>query len=102
MSVDQQLSEAVALFNRRDYFACHELLEHAWHDAADPDKAFYEGLVRLATGLHLRLNRGAPQGAINLLTQGLMRLEDYRPAHHGVDVARLYRDVDAHVVIMRS
>jgi predicted metal-dependent hydrolase len=92
-----KLKDAVALFNRREYFACHEVLEEAWREAVEEDKAFYEGLIRLATGLHLRLNRRAPQGAINLLTQGLMRLEDYRPMHHGIDVTRLYDDIDTHV-----
>jgi predicted metal-dependent hydrolase len=92
-----KLKDAVVLFNRRAYFDCHELLEEIWHEAAEEDKAFFEGLIRFATGLHLRFNRRAPQGAINLLTQGLMRIENYRPTHHGIDVARLYDDIDIHV-----
>ncbi|MEW6298874.1 MAG: DUF309 domain-containing protein [Thermodesulfobacteriota bacterium] len=92
-----KLKDAITLFNRREYFACHQILEDAWHEATEEEKAFYEGLIRLATGLHLRFNRRAPQGAINLLTQGLMRLEDYRPTYHGVDVGRLYDDIEAHL-----
>lgn len=92
-----KLKDAITLFNRGEYFTCHQLLEEVWHEATDEEKAFYEGLIRLATGLHLRFNRRALQGAINLLTQGLMRLEDYRPTHQGVDVARLYDDIEAHL-----
>lgn len=95
--MQQKLKDAVVLFNRREYFECHEVLEEAWHEATEQDKPFYEGLIRLATGLHLRFHRRVPQGAINLLTQGLMRLEDYRPTYHGVDVARLSDEIDAHV-----
>ena len=92
-----KLKDAIALFNRHAYFDCHEVLEEIWREASEEDKAFYEGLIRLATGLHLRFNRRAPQGAINLLTQGLMRLETYRPTYRGIDVARLYAEIDAHV-----
>ena len=91
-----KLKDAIRLFNRREYFACHQVLEEAWHEVAEEDKLFYEALIRLATGLHLRFNRGGTHGATNLLTQALMRLEDYRPTHHGIDVAQLYNDVDTH------
>ena len=92
-----RLKDAVTLFNRREYFSCHEVLEEIWHTAVEEDKNFYEGLIRFATGLHLRFNRRAPQGAINLLTQGLMRIENYRPTHHGLNVSRLYDEIDAHL-----
>ena len=97
-----KLKEAVALFNKHEYFSCHEVFEEIWHEASAEEKNFYEGLIRLATGLHLRFNRHNPQGAINLLTQGLIRLEDYRPLHQGVDVARLYTDVDTHLEELKA
>ena len=31
-----------------------------------------------------------------------MRLEDFRPSSHGIDVARLYRDIDAHVADLKA
>ena len=100
--MDERLKEAVALFNQREYFSSHEILEEIWHQSDVKDKNFYEGLIRLATGLHLRFNRRIPQGAINLLTQGLMRLESYRPACHGLDVARLYDDIEAHLESLKA
>src|SRR5215510_1456371 len=92
-----KLKDAVALFNRREYFASHEILETIWQEAVTEDKVFYECLIRFATGFHLRFNRRNRQGAINLLTQGMMQLENYRPTHLGIDVARLYDDINAHV-----
>lgn len=97
-----KLKEAVRLFNRRAYFDCHQLLEEVWQTAAAPDKPLYEALIRLSTGLHLRFQRGGGQGAINLLTQALMRLEDLRPAAHGIDVARLYRELDRHIEDLKA
>jgi predicted metal-dependent hydrolase len=97
-----KLREAVRLFNRREYFSCHQILEEGWSEIAAEDQAFYEALIRFATALHLRFNRGASQGTINLLTQGLMRLESYRPSHHGVNVARLYTEVDTHAEHLKT
>ena len=97
-----KLKEAIRLFNRRNYFDSHQALEEVWQEADAADRALYEALIRLATGLHLRFNRGGSQGAINLLTQALMRLEDFRPTSHGIDVARLYQDIDAHVTDLKA
>lgn len=97
MTPSPKLKEAVRLFNRRAYFDCHQLLEEVWQAADEADKPLYEALIRLSTGLHLWSHRGGGQGAVNLLTQALMRLEDFRPEAGGIDVARLYRDVDRRV-----
>ena len=97
-----KLKKAIASFNRREYFECHEALEEMWQEAEGEEKAFYESLIRFATGFHLRLNRRNRQGAINLLTQGLMTIETYRPAYLGVDVTRLYADMAAHVESLKA
>lgn len=101
--MDGKLKEAITLFNRRAYFESHEILEGMWQDATEEaDKTFYESLIRFATGLHLRFHRRNRQGAINLLTQGLMKIEEYRPAYLGIDVVRLYDDIDAHVDSLKA
>lgn len=97
-----KLKGAVRLFNRRAYFDCHQLLEEIWREADAPDKALYEALIRLSTGLHLWFHRGGGQGAVNLWTQALMRLEDFRPEAQGIDVARLYNDVDRRVQDLKA
>jgi hypothetical protein len=97
-----KLKDAIALFNRHHYFESHEVLEEIWQGAEEADKTFYESLIRFATGLHLRFHRRNRQGAINLLTQGLMKIENYRPAYLDVDVARLYEDISAHVEVLKA
>src|SRR5439155_939259 len=79
----------VRLFNRGRYLEAQQVWEAAWRDAASPDRAFLEALVQLAAGLHLRTRRGATRGAVHLLAQALVALDDYRPAAHGVDVDAL-------------
>lgn len=102
MTMSPKLKEAVRLFNRRAYFDCHQLLEEVWREADAPDKALYEALIRLSTGLHLWFHRGGGQGAVNLWTQALMRLEDFRPEAQGIDVARLYNDMDRRVQDLKT
>ena len=102
MAMSPKLKEAVRLFNRRAYFDCHQLLEEIWREADAPDKPLYEALIRLSTGLHLWFHRGGGQGAVNLWTQALMRLEDFRPEAQGIDVARLYNDVDRRVQDLKT
>jgi uncharacterized protein len=86
----------VRLFNAGRYLSAQQVWEEAWREAAEDERAFLEALVQLAGGLHLRTRRGALRGAVQLMSQALILLEDYRPEKHGVDVARLVDDFAAY------
>ena len=96
------LVRGVRLFNLGRYMTAHELWEALWHEAGDEDRAFFEALVQLAAGLHLRTRRGGTRGAEHLLSQALVTLEDYRPAHRGLDVTRLLDEFGAYVAWVRE
>ena len=85
------------LFNRGRYLAANQLWEEVWRTAPPADRAFLEGLIQLAAGLHLRTRRGGTRGAAHLLSQALVGLDEHAPATHGLDVARLLADVSAYV-----
>jgi len=89
-------------FNLRRYMRAQEVWEAAWRTADGDDRAFLEGLVQLAAGLHLRTRRGATRGTVHLLAQSIVLLDDYRTGRHGVDVERLLADVDAFVGWLRE
>src|SRR5881396_2319968 len=74
------------LFNRGRYLSAQQEWEDAWRAAPAEERAFLEGLVQLAAALHLRTRRGATRGAVHLLSQALILLEDHRPRAHGIDV----------------
>ena len=69
------LVRGVRLFNLGRYMTAHELWEALWHEAAEEDRAFFEALVQLAAGLHLRTRRGNP-GKVDLLRLDVSRLLD--------------------------
>jgi len=92
----------VRLFNRGRYFSAQQVWEEAWREAAAEDRSFLEGLVQLASGLHLRTRRGAMRGAVHLLSQALVTLEDYRPAAHGIDVEALVGEFEVYLNWIRD
>ena len=96
------LARGVRLFNLGRYMAAHEVWEAAWRDAAAEERGFFEALVQLAAGLHLRTRRGGTRGAVHLLSRGLATLEEYVPVAHDVDVQRLVADFTAYVDWIRD
>ena len=92
----------VRLFNRGRYFSAQQVWEEAWREAAAEDRSFLEGLVQLASGLHLRTRRGAMRGAVHLLSQALVTLEDYRPSTHGIDVEALVGEFEVYLNWIRD
>jgi hypothetical protein len=56
------LAEALAAYERGDFFLAHELLEPAWMGASDPgERALHSGLIKLAAGF-VHAVRGNPAG----------------------------------------
>jgi hypothetical protein len=90
-----EFDQAIAAFNRGHYFEAAERFEHLLA-ATDPDVHEVAGaLGRIAAALHLRLERGGRQAAVNLLSQALLTLEDFRPARAGIDLERLCAELTA-------
>ncbi len=89
-------ARGVLLFNRREYFAAHEVWEELWQQAEERDKAFFAALIQMAAALHLRFERGGGRGTRNLLVQALTALEGFRPSFRGVDVERLYGELSTY------
>ncbi|MGH9324502.1 MAG: DUF309 domain-containing protein [Vicinamibacteria bacterium] len=82
------LVEASALFNRKLYFECHDLLEGAWSESRGEDRGFLQALIHVSVGLY-HLAAGNHQGAKNLLERGIAALEPLAPEHAGLDLAGL-------------
>jgi hypothetical protein len=74
------------------YFEAHEELEIAWRAAPAEERDFYQGLVHVAVAWY-QAGRGNRVGTERQLDKALRRLEPYEPAHRGVDVAALRRQL---------
>jgi predicted metal-dependent hydrolase len=89
--MDKQLEHAVALFNRQEFFECHEVLELAWTPERGPRRLFLQALIHFAVAFY-HDQRKNPVGAGRQLRKGLRKLSEYLPEREGIDTARLYRD----------
>jgi predicted metal-dependent hydrolase len=69
----QRLREGIELFNRGEYFECHEVLEAAWLEACGADKTFLQGLIQVAVSFY-HLRRGNFPGSSRLLHAGVEKL----------------------------
>ncbi|MBL8850392.1 MAG: DUF309 domain-containing protein [Planctomycetaceae bacterium] len=90
---DPRLAEAIALFNGREFFACHDVLEEVWGETLE-GREFYQGLIHAAVAL-FHFGEGNLGGARKMAVSAVRYLEPFRPQRRGVDVARLIEDLQA-------
>ena len=87
----EELLQAIAEFNRGDWFECHETLEELWVGAKGELRDFYQGVLQLAVALHHWRN-GNFKGALTLLQGGSNCLSRVSAVCLGVDVTGLLAD----------
>lgn len=68
-----KFTEAVALFNSRDYHGCHDLLEAIWNHSEDPIRPLVHGILQCAVGFHHLFNQNH-KGAMMEMGEGLCKL----------------------------
>ena len=90
-----ELDQAIATFNRGQYFEAAERFEQALGEIGSEVHEIAGALGRVAAALHLRFERGGRQAAVNLLSQALLTLEDFRPVRAGIDIERLCAELTA-------
>jgi hypothetical protein len=100
--VNSHLEAAIEEFNRGDYLQAAELFEHAAAAGDDTSKTFLIALNRVATGLHLRFERGGRQAAINLFSQAMLTLDQLKPSRDGIDVELLMTELHAYTEELRA
>jgi len=89
--VTERVRHGVELFNRAEYFECHEVLEAEWTPERGPRRLFLQSLIHVAVGLY-HIQRGNSVGSMRQLRKALRKLAGYLPACEGIDTARLYAD----------
>lgn len=95
------LLEGVALFNRGEFFECHEALETLWREERDPVRFLYQGILQVGVAFH-HLRRGNWIGAVRQLERGLAKLECYPPICQGVDVDCLVQQAQRCLHVLRQ
>lgn len=89
--MDELLQRGIRLFNNRELFQCHEVLEEAWTAEVGPRRLFLQALIHLAVGFY-HCERANPAGASSQLQKGLRKLALYLTCCEGIVTARLHRE----------
>lgn len=90
---DPRYLAGIEHFNACDFFEAHEVWEELWADYQGPSRKFYQGLIQVAVCLHHFCN-GNIRGAKKLYASSRDYLEPYRPRHEGLDVDKLFSDLE--------
>ena len=89
--------DAIAAYDRGDFFLAHELLEPAWMGAHDTgERELYQGLIKLAAAF-VHGVRGNPRGITKNLSGARLRLAAARDTGFdgGLDLDSLIAAIDA-------
>jgi predicted metal-dependent hydrolase len=81
----------VELFNAREFYECHEVLEDVWRPLEGEERFFLQALIHFAVGFYHH-EQGNREGAERQLRKALRKLAGYLPEFGGIDTGRLYRE----------
>jgi uncharacterized protein len=90
---DLRYLAGVVLFNRRDYFAAHEVWEDLWRECPSADRRFYQSLIQAAVALY-HWARGNETGARRLFASGRRYMTPFGPRHLGLDVPSFWATME--------
>jgi hypothetical protein len=86
--LSERAVEGIALFNRREFFEAHEVLEQAWNEEAGPARELYRGLLQVAVA-YLQIERRNYTGALKMFLRLRQWLDPLPEVCRGVAVAQL-------------
>lgn len=88
--VDPRFKKGLHLFNEKEYFECHEVIEELWLETSseDPHRDLYKGVIQAAAAIY-QFDRGILTGARGLYRTSVKYLEEYSPKALGLNVKKL-------------
>lgn len=93
MTCDDRYLEYIELFNDRQFYECHEVLEDLWlDDLHHPSRRFYQGLIHLATA-YQHLFRGNMPGCAQRFASALVYFQDYPDHYEGLSLSEIRSNV---------
>ena len=103
MPVDERFQKGLELFNKKEFFDCHEVIEDLWleTDPGDRYRDLYKGVIQAAAALY-QFERGILSGALGLYGTSTAYLEKYKPVTLGLNVQKLIEDMNACFEVLNS
>ena len=94
MGIDPRFKKGLGLFNEKEFFECHEVIEELWLETPSEDhyRDLYKGVIQAAAAIY-QWERGIPTGADGLFKTSVVYLEKYSPNTLGLNVEKMVRDL---------
>lgn len=83
--------EGLRLFNEREFFECHDVIEELWTDTVGEERRFLQGLIQAAVGLY-HFGEENLGGARKMYLAAVDKLTPYAPHYWGLDLERFLAD----------
>ena len=92
--IDGRLVRGIELFNKKEYYDCHEVIEDLWLETVPehPLRDLYKGIIQAAAAIYQQ-DRGIESGALGLYRSSVGYLGSYGPEALGVDIQSLVEGV---------
>ncbi len=90
---DRRCQQAIELFNEREFFACHDVLEEIWNETFGAERNFYQGLIHAAVSL-FHFEGGNLGGARKMYESTVSYLSPYSPQCQGIDLNAFLNDYE--------
>jgi predicted metal-dependent hydrolase len=87
------LQEGIELFNRGQYFECHEVIEDAWNNEPEPVRTMYQGILQIGVACY-HIQKKNWRGAMKVLERGIPKIRRFAPTCMGINLDTLLADVD--------
>ena len=93
--IDARFLEGLHLFNEKEYFECHEVIEDLWLKTPSDDewRDLYKGVIQAAASLYQH-DRSIHSGAKGLHKTSVGYLEKYKPKALGLNVQKLIDEMN--------
>jgi|688.fasta_scaffold529647_2 predicted metal-dependent hydrolase len=98
---EQKFQHGIELFNKREFFDCHEVLEEVWKHQPEPERQLTQGIIQIAVAYYHAL-RGNSAGAIKLLARGIPRVKPFLPFASGLELKNFLDIVEEDFVSIRT
>ena len=91
----------IEMFNRGEFFECHEVLEQIWTSAQQPERWFLQSLIHFAVGFYHH-QRSNPDGATRQLRKGLRKIQSYLPEWGGVRTTAIAQEARGCLAVIEA
>jgi len=86
-SREPQFLEGLELFNRQEFYDCHDLIEDLWLQESSDKQPFLQGIIQAAVAF-FHYQQGKWGAARTMMKQSIDKLATYPRLHGGIDLGK--------------